>query len=114
MAQRLVETRASANVWRPRVCIQSTPLCTCTFCCHRSDLIYSSYDSSEVGLITTTHKETDAQKGKAISQCWGGGGRAVTRGGTRAWELPLQREGGWGQADEGERGMEDMKLGEEN
>lgn len=38
------------------------------------DLSDSSQDSSEVGLISASHKETDPQRGKVIPQCWGGAG----------------------------------------
>lgn len=74
---------------------QRALLCTCT-CPHSAqspccvgDLIYSSYDSSEVGLIITIHEETDAQRGEVISSMLGAG-----EGCTGAWDLPLGREGG--------------------
>lgn len=107
--QRLVKTRSSVSVWGPRVCSQGAPLCLCPLPCHRSDLIYSSYDSSEVGLLITIHEETDAHRGKVISQRWGGpwwdqslGADTTERGtvGASRWERERNRR------HEGRRGGE--------
>lgn len=103
------------------MCSQRAPLCLCTFPCHRSDLIYSSYDSSEVGLLITTHEETDAQRGKVISQHWGGawwdqslGADTMERGtvGASRWERERNRghesrRGGEGVRDDRIRHMAD-------
>ena len=58
-----------------------SPCCVC-------DLIYSSDDSSEVGTVITTHEKTDAQRDEVMSPMLGAG-----KGCTRAWDLPLGREG---------------------
>lgn len=79
-------TGASQRVWGPGACSQRALLCACTVPRssqsprHVGDLIYFSYDRSEVGLRITAHKETDAQRDKVISPMLGGGGA-----GTRAW-----------------------------